>query len=132
MTEPTPTPGPARARRSGIALVMVLALAFAAFELGRGTERPLRCGRDVQPDADTIVMLSASWCHYCRAARRYLQGEHIAHCEYDIERDAEGQRRYAAMPVKMIPVLTLGDTTFIGFEREEIEKALQARGLRPM
>lgn len=93
---------------------------------------PIRCGQQLNPDADTVVMLSASWCDYCRQARRFLQGEHIKHCEYDIESDAEGKRRFEAQAVKIIPILTLRDQTFIGFEREQIEQALMARGLRDL
>lgn len=91
---------------------------------------PIRCGQELKPDADTVVMLSASWCGYCRQARRFLQGENIKHCEYDIEGDAEGRRRFAAQPMKIIPILTLRDQIFLGFEREQIEQALKANGVR--
>ena len=88
------------------------------------------CGQQLTPDANTVVMLSASWCGFCRQARIFMHDEHIKHCEYDIETDQEGMRRFAAQPVKVIPILTLGDETFVGFEREQLVQALVAKGLR--
>lgn len=111
-------------------LVLVIS-AWVIFQMvSNRSLAPIRCDQDLGPDADTVVMLSASWCGYCRQARRFLQGEHIKHCEYDIETDAEGKRRFEAQPMKIIPILTLRDQTFVGFEREQIEQALVAKGLR--
>ena len=119
-------------RRLGAFALLALVAVFAGVEISRSSVRPVHCDKDLTPGADTVVMLSASWCQYCAAARRYFVREKIEYCEYDVEQDPEGRRRYARMPVKMIPVLTLGHANFIGFEQEEIEKALQARGLRPL
>lgn len=90
---------------------------------------PVRCDSDLTPDRDTVVMLSASWCGHCRRARDYLHDQAIAHCEYDIETTAEGRRRFAAMPVKVIPVISIRDDTLIGFNRSEISQSLIAHGL---
>lgn len=111
-------------------LVMVIGIWAMTMMVTKRSQPAVVCDRAQRPDADTVVMLSASWCGYCRAARRFLQGENIKHCEYDIETDAEGRRRFAAQPVKVIPILTLGEETFVGFEREQIVQALVAKGLR--
>ena len=111
-------------------LVLVLGAWAMTMMLTQRTPAPVRCDRPLQPDANTVVMLSASWCGYCGAARRFLHKEQIKHCEYDIETDAEGRRRYAALPLKVVPILSLGKETFIGFEREQLEQALVAKGLR--
>ena len=121
-----------RPRWPSYVFAAVLAGWFGVMMINSRTPAPIRCDQALTPDADTLVMLSASWCGYCRAARRFLQGEKIEYCEYDIETDAEGRRRFARQPVKVIPILTLGEQTFVGFEREEILVALQARGLREM
>ncbi len=132
-TSGTTVSEPAAAKRNKLptyALVVVIGLWAMAQMVSNRSPAPIRCGHDLVPDADTVVMLSASWCGYCRQARRYLVGENIKYCEYDIETDSEGQRRFAAQAVKVIPILTLRDETFVGFEREEIEQALVAKGLK--
>ena len=93
---------------------------------------PILCGTHVTPDAKTVVMLSASWCGYCSRARAFMQDEGIAHCEYDVETSAQGRREYAAMPVKIVPVIKVGDDTLIGFNREELKQSLVAQGLVQM
>jgi glutaredoxin len=130
VTDPQAPITPRRGQVPTYVLVLVLGAWAMSMMLTNRTPAPVRCERPLQPDADTVVMLSASWCSYCRAARRFLHAEQIKHCEYDIETDAEGQRRYAALPFKAIPVLSLGKETFVGFERARLEQALVAKGLR--
>ena len=113
-------------------LVLVLGAWAMTMMVSNRSQPAVVCDRAYRPDADTVVMLSASWCGYCRAARRFLQGENIKHCEYDIETDAEGRRRFAMQPVKVIPILTLGEETFVGFQREQIVQALVVKGLREL
>lgn len=130
MTDPQAPSTTRRAALSTYGLVLVLGAWAMTMMVTNRTPAPVRCEQPLLPDADTVVMLSASWCGYCRAARRFLHSEQIKHCEYDIETDAEGRRRYAALPFKAIPILSLGKETFVGFEREQLEQALVARGLR--
>ncbi len=113
-------------------LVLVIGAWAMTMMVSNRSQPAVACDRAHRPDADTVVMLSASWCGNCRAARRFLQGENIKHCEYDIETDAEGRRRFAMQPVKVIPILTLGAETVLGFEREQIVQALVAKGLRKL
>lgn len=90
---------------------------------------PIRCGSDLVPDADTVVMLSASWCGYCRQARAWLKAEGIRHCEYDVETTAEGAERFAALPLKVVPAIRIRNDVLIGFNRTEIAQTLMAHGL---
>ena len=132
MTDPQLPTTPRRSSMASVGLVLVIGAWAMTMMITQRAQAPVRCDRPLPVTADTVVMLSASWCGYCRAARRFLQGENIKHCEYDIETDAEGRRRFAAQPVKVIPILTLGAETFVGFEREQILGALVAKGLREL
>jgi glutaredoxin len=114
--------------------VMALGLILAAWivlnvVISPSANPAVVCGRDLVPDAGTVVMLSASWCRYCRRARAYMQEQGIVHCEYDVETTAEGRRQFAEMPVKMIPVLKIGEDTLVGFSEDELEHALVASGI---
>lgn len=132
MTEQTVPPVPRRSSVASYGLVLVIGAWALATTVSQHSPPAVVCDHAQRPTADTVVMLSASWCGYCRAARRFLQGEHIKYCEYDIETDAEGRRRFAAQPVKVIPLLMLGEETFVGFEREQLVQALVAKGLREL
>ena len=80
-------------------------------------------------------MLGASWCPYCDKARKYFVANEINYCEYDIEDDAQGTRKYAqinssssnpGMQPLGIPILFIGDSLFSGFDEARIEQALAA------
>lgn len=118
--------------RATYVLLLVIGAWLAMQMLNDRSPTPVRCGHDLTPDANTVVMLSASWCGYCRQARRYFHDENIKYCEYDVENDVEGKRRFAAEPRRVLPILKLHDQTFLGFAREDIEQALAAKGLRAL
>lgn len=119
-----------RSRRAHWWLLAVLAV-WVTIMIARSPPvvDPLLCDVDVVPRPDTLVMLSASWCGYCRRARAYLHEHGIAHCEYDVELSAEGRRRFASQPVKVVPIIEVAGDTLVGFNRTEIEQTLIAHGL---
>ena len=90
---------------------------------------PIACKAGQQPRNEPVVMLSASWCGYCRRARAYFHENKIAHCEYDIETTPEGRRLFAGQPVHVIPIMFIGDSTLVGFNRDEVVQTLIANGV---
>ena len=129
-SEPSASAPPGRRSRRPL-IVAVLVIFAVVFVLGRtGSARaPVRCDVDHVPGADTVVMLSAAWCGYCRRARAWLQSENITHCEYDVETTDRGRELFARVPVKVIPILLIRDDTLVGFDRLEIEQSLAAHGI---
>lgn len=127
MTEPTQTTG----RRLPLLALAVIVAAFIALNVVTSPEArvPVVCDRDLVPDGDTVVMLSASWCGYCRRARVFMQDEGIRHCEYDVETSAEGRRQFADMSLKVIPVIRVRDDTLVGFSKTELMQTLVAHDL---
>lgn len=123
-------PATAPRKRSPLAaVVVVVAAAFGLYLATPATRPPVMCDGVVAPQADTVIMLSATWCGYCRRARAFLQDEGIAHCEYDVESSARGRALFAEQPLKVIPVLLIKGDTLIGFNREEIRQSLAAHGI---
>lgn len=133
MVEPeAPVSGLAPAPRARSALLAVALVAATGIALHFATppaRAPVFCDAAVVPQADTVVMLSAAWCGYCRRARAFLQDAGIAHCEYDVESSARGRALFAEQPLKVIPVLLIKGDTLVGFNREEIRQSLAAHGI---
>jgi len=128
-----PTDSPATPRRAGWMLVLVLMAFIALFQWQRGGRaKPVFCEQNKQPSADTVVMLSASWCGYCARARQMFVDEHIDYCEYDIEKSAEGARRHQASGVRGVPVIFIKDDVVYGFEPAAVMKKLLAYHLVPL
>ena len=71
-----------------------------------------------------VVMLSASWCRYCRKARAYFIENAIDYCEFDIERTQRGAALYEQARYGAIPVIYIGESVLLGFDKREIAQAL--------
>ncbi|MGE0334624.1 MAG: glutaredoxin family protein [Gammaproteobacteria bacterium] len=93
---------------------------------------PVYCDEAQSPGRDTVVMLSASWCGYCRAARAFFVREGIRYCEYDVEQSARGAARHRALArqgVRGVPVILVDDALMVGFRPDDVRAALRARRL---
>ena len=89
--------------------------------------QPNYCAAGVEPDGDTLVMLSATWCGYCRKARRQLQAEHVKHCEYDVEQSARGRELYDKSMANGVPVFLYRDRSVFGYDMERVRKMVARR-----
>ena len=70
--------------------------------------------KEVAPKA-RVIMLSASWCGYCRKARQYFNSNGIRFTEYDIEKTAKGKRLYKKLEATGVPVILYGKKRMNGF-----------------
>lgn len=71
---------------------------------------------------EEVVMYSASWCKYCKKARRYFISKNISYVEYDIEKDARANERYKKMGAKGVPVIIYGKKRMNGFSETAFEQ----------
>lgn len=85
---------------------------------------PLAQDFDATP---TVVMYGASWCGYCKRARRYFAAHGIAYTEYDVETSEKGQADYQKLGAQGVPVILVGRQRLNGFS-EEAFAALYAGG----
>lgn len=113
----TPTREAPPAPRLAAWLALALVAGFGGFSwLTRGAQvPPVFCPETASPAADTVIMLSASWCGYCRRAREFFVRERIDYCEYDIETSATGARRHAAIGARGVPVILVRGQAIVGF-----------------
>lgn len=68
-----------------------------------------------QSKTENVIMYSASWCAYCKKARKYFKKNNIAFIEYDIETDKSANRRHKAMGARGVPVILFKDKRMNGF-----------------
>jgi glutaredoxin len=71
---------------------------------------------------EKVVMYSASWCKYCKKARRYFISRNISFVEYDIDQDARARERYKKMGAKGVPVILYGKKRMNGFSETAFEQ----------
>lgn len=90
---------------------------------------PIHCESQAVEQAADVVMLSASWCQYCRRARQYFVSEAIYYCEWDIERTERGAALYEQSKHQGIPIIYIRDEELVGFSAAQIEQLLTKRGI---
>lgn len=72
-----------------------------------------------------VIIYSADWCAFCHAAKDYLGKKGV---DFE-ERNIEQKQEYAMESVQKsgqmgIPVLDIGGTIIVGFDRPKIDAAL--------
>lgn len=79
----------------------------------------------------TVVLLSASWCGYCRRARADFLAWGVQFREYDVETSETGRRAYALIGARFVPVLLIGDRQIRGYSSRVVRAALADAGELP-
>lgn len=85
---------------------------------------PVNCSTEAAEKSFDVVMLSASWCQYCRRARQYFVSSEVNYCEWDIEQSERGAALYKQSEHKAIPIIYVADTELVGFNQEQIARLL--------
>ena len=72
-----------------------------------------------------VVLFSTSTCSWCRRAKRYFKEQRVAFKEVNIERDPNAAREIVRKTGQTgVPVIKIGSTWIVGFDRERIDKEL--------
>ena len=62
-----------------------------------------------------VTMYSTSWCGVCRTARAYFAAKNVAFTEIDVEKSAEGARRFKEYGGSGVPLIVVGGKTMRGW-----------------
>ena len=74
----------------------------------------------------TVTIYSTTWCSFCRMAKNYLQGLDVTFKEIDIDKDTEAASYIINKTHQAgVPIIEIGETTIIGFDRPRIDEALK-------
>lgn len=74
-----------------------------------------------------VTVYSSPTCGFCHMAMDYFKSKGVAFTEKDISTDQEALR-YVLEKVgqAVTPIITIGETTIVGFDRPKIDEALAA------
>lgn len=77
--------------------------------------------------AKTIIVYSTPTCVYCKMAKDYFKTVGLSYTEYNVaEDDAKRDEMVQKSGQLGVPVLDIDGTILVGFNKAEVEKALQA------
>jgi len=81
-------------------------------------------------ETNSIIIYSANWCAFCKAAKDYLDKLGVKYNELDVEADiANGNAAVSKSGQRGIPVLDIQGDIIVGFDRPKIDQALKAHHL---
>lgn len=106
-------------------LLMVIAVLFGGLHLYANRHGSVHDPRRTTGD-DGIVMLSATWCGYCTALRKDLDGMGVAYRELDI--DGPGRDAFDAVGARGVPVLIVGQDIVYGYDPERARELIGSLG----
>lgn len=72
------------------------------------------------------IVYSSTNCHYCAQLKQYLQDQHIAYEERNIDTNPEYARQLEQLGMMSVPVTVIGGMQILGLNPSRIKKALAA------
>ncbi len=73
-----------------------------------------------------VIVYSTPQCPYCRMVKDYLEEKNISFDDFDISSDKKKRDQMVERSGQMgIPVIDFGKKVIIGFERKEIDSAIE-------
>ena len=91
-------------------------------------------GKALLAHDDEVTIYGTSWCHFCKAARAFLEARHVPFVDVDIEADAraaaemKAKLRAAGIRFGGVPVLDVRGRLIEGFDKKRLVEALDAAG----
>lgn len=76
-----------------------------------------------------VILLSATWCGYCRQLRSDLNRWDVPFVEYDVEDNDAGAHAFALLRGRVVPILLVNEQRFYGYVPERIRTSLLDAGL---
>ena len=75
--------------------------------------------------APRITLFTTRDCAHCRQAKQFLQARGLRFVEFDVQRSTRGQKEFARLGARGVPVILVGDQRIDGFDRRRLEAALK-------
>lgn len=75
-----------------------------------------------------VKVYSTSHCPYCVMAKKYLESKNVGFQEIDVEKDKDKAAEMIEKSGQMgVPVLEINGEIIVGFNRPEIDRALEKK-----
>ena len=76
----------------------------------------------------TVKVYSTPTCPYCKMAKEFLKENKVKFEDIDVSRDQKKANEMIEKSGQMgVPVIEIGDTIIVGYDRDSIKKALKLK-----
>jgi glutaredoxin len=113
------------------AVLSVIVLLYGALRVRdalaemRGTDSPVAASV-AQSGRERVVVYTTSTCPACRAAKNWLQANHVPYTEMNIDNDNAAALEYMKLKVRVVPAIVVdGKAPMAGFSATQVQAALR-------
>lgn len=79
---------------------------------------------------NSVKIYSTSWCGFCHEAKKYFDSINVSYTDVDVEADPKEAEEMVNKSHQMgVPVIEIGDSIIVGYDRPKIDTALKAASL---
>jgi len=72
-----------------------------------------------------VIVYSTPTCPYCKMAKQYFDENNVAYEDVDVSQDEKRAEEMVKKSGQMgVPVIEIGEQVIVGFDKEELAKAL--------
>ena len=72
-----------------------------------------------------ITIYSTPTCHFCEAAKSFMNENNLQFTEVDVSTDADQRQHMIEMTGQMgVPVIRIGDDVIVGFDEAKVKEIL--------
>lgn len=80
-----------------------------------------------QDAAKKVIIYSTPTCHFCHAAKEYLDGHNVAYTDHNVAEDAEKRQEMIEMTGQMgVPVIQVGEEVMVGFDEDKLAELVNS------
>lgn len=77
-----------------------------------------------------VKVYSTTWCGFCHQAKAYFDSINLKYEDIDVEHDQKAAEEMVKKSGQMgVPVIEIGDTVIVGYNRPKIDETLKAASL---
>jgi glutaredoxin len=77
---------------------------------------------------ERVRIYTTTWCGYCKKAKAQLAARRVPFDEIDVETSDSGQREFASLGGRGVPVILIGSQRMDGFDAGRLDAMLQTAG----
>jgi glutaredoxin len=77
---------------------------------------------------EPVKIFTTTWCGYCKRAKKQLAARGVPFREIDVEASDSGQREFAALGGRGVPVILVGSQRMDGFDTAGLDAMLANAG----
>jgi glutaredoxin 3 len=73
-----------------------------------------------------VTVYSTTWCGFCKLAKQYFASKSVEYKDINVEQNPRAAQEMVDKTGQMgVPVIEIGNTVIVGFDRPRIDQALR-------